>query len=258
MTSSSHAIEYWLRMSLVAIIGAGPLAGALAQSSPCAALSPRSGSSIAWNGRARQGARHLSRVRSSAADGAGPATDRWAAIGADVVVIADAADGSEHTGEAGSRSSSARRRPEPALLRCRRAARGDGSCACASSLASARVIGSAPRPWPRRCARSPACCSTPPPDEATLQCRRRPATMRRHLAGRHRLRAPLTTVMGAHEIAALTARVAGLWPPGPTRSRPPGPGSRKHLRRIEAAASVLRRRRARRDRGDAGRARAEG
>ena len=208
-------------MSVIAIIGAGALGGALAHK-------------LAGRGRVAEirlidGAETIARGKALDILQSGPvegfATNLvahgsiLAATGADVVVLADDAAGVEHAGE-------------PALMLVRQLVQ----AGCVAPLLFAgveqrelmwravtelrvpvpRILGSAPHALASAvraiCAlvvdASPVDVSLSvvgvPPRQAVV------AWEGGSCAGR-----PLREVMGAHEIAAVAARIPGLWPPGP-------------------------------------------
>lgn len=208
-------------MPLIAIIGAGPLAGALAHK---LALRNRvaevrlidTAESIA-SGKA------LDILQSGPVDGfstrLSAAASLHAAAGADVVAIADTAAGEEHSGEAAlglvkrlhaagisapllfagaqqrdllRRSAYELRVPSELLL-------GSAPMALASSLRALSAVA-------LDTSAVEICLNVfgVPPRHAVVTWHE--ATV----SGQ-----PLTSVMGAHQIAAVAARLPGLWPPGP-------------------------------------------
>lgn len=208
-------------MSVIAIIGAGPLGGALAHK---------------LAGRGRIGEVRLIDPEEGVARGkaldiqqSGPvegfATNLTAyasihaAVGADAIVFADAVSGTEHSGETAL-----------ALVRQLTSAGATAPLVFAGAtqrelmsrtvgelhIPSARVLGSAPVALE---ASLRALCAVVldtsaveillnvvgvPPRDVVV------AWQEGSVSGQ-----PLPAVMGAHEIAALSARVASLWPPGP-------------------------------------------
>jgi malate dehydrogenase len=208
-------------MPFIAIIGAGPIAGALAHK-----LAGRSrvrevrlidGEGTVAKGKAldiyQSGPIENASAPVTAADSI------HAAAGADVVVIADQAGGQEHTGEAGL-----------SLVRQLRDAGVAGPLVFAGAtqrdvmirsitelhVPAARIIGAAPLALEsglRALAAAVADVSAVeislavagvPPKHAVV------AWQEATIAGQ-----PLTSALAAHEISALTARISGLWPPGP-------------------------------------------
>ena len=208
-------------MATIAIIGAGPLGGALAHK-------------IAARGRVAEvrlvdadepvaRGKALDILQSGPVEGfdtrLSAAADIHAAVGADAIVIADAAGGAEHAGEAAL-----------SLVRQLHAAGAGAPLVCAGAaqrelisrsvtelhLPAARVIGAAPVAL---AATIRALCAVVldtsaveilvtvvgvPPRDAVI------AWQEGSVSGQ-----PLPSVMGAHEIAALSARIPSLWPPGP-------------------------------------------
>lgn len=208
-------------MSVIAIIGAGPLGGALAQK-------------LAERSRAREvrlidpeesvaKGKALDILQSGPVDGFSATLNAHgsinAAVGADVIVLADSVAGDEHAGETGL-----------ALVRQLHAAGASspivfagGSqrelmmrCVRELHLPSGRLVGSAPAALASALR---ALCAVVidtsaveislqvvgvPPDGAVVAWEEASA------AGE-----PLTAMMAAHEIAGITARIPGLWPPGP-------------------------------------------
>ena len=208
-------------MSLVAIIGAGPLAGALAHKlalrgrvSDVRLIDPQE--SVA-RGKA------LDIVQSGPVDGFATRVtgdgSSLAAIGADVVVVADAVDGSEHTGESALalvRQLSAAGLSRPILFAGGTQREVMTRCVRELRLPSSRVIGSAPAALASALRALTGVVLDTSPVEVTLNVVGVPprhavvAWQEGTVSGQ-----TLPSVMGAHEIAALNARLPGLWPPGP-------------------------------------------
>lgn len=208
-------------MSVIAIIGAGALGGALAHK-------------LAGRGRigevrlidpeeAVARGKALDIQQSGPVEGFGTTLTAYAsvhaAVGADAIVFADAVSGAEHTGESGL-----------ALVRQLTAAGATAPLVFAGAtqrelmsravgelrLASTRILGSAPVAL---AASLRAVCAVVldtsaveislnvlgvPPRDVVV------AWQEGSVSGQ-----PLPSVIGAHEIAALSARVGSLWPPGP-------------------------------------------
>ena len=208
-------------MSVIAIIGAGALGGALAHK---------------LAGRSRAGEVRLIDPEEAVARGkaldivqSGPVEgfstvvtahgSLHAAAGADAVVIADSVAGAEHAGE-----------PGLALLRQLHASGGSSPVVFAGAtqrelmmrsigelhIPPARMIGSAPGALASAMRALCAVVIDASAVEVSLQVVGVPpqhavvAWEEGTIAGQ-----PLTAAMGAHEIAALTARISSLWPPGP-------------------------------------------
>jgi len=208
-------------MPFIAIIGAGPLGGALAHK---LASRQRTGEirlidpeeSVA-RGKA------LDIYQSGPVEGFGTTLTAYstnrAAAGADVVVIADAVSGAEHTGEAGL-----------SVVRQLEAAGSSAPIVFAGvsqrelmmrsiveiRIPSARVVGSAPMALASTmCALSAVVLDVSavdislnvvgvPPRDVVI------AWQEASLSGQ-----PLTSMMAPHDMASLSARVSTLWPPGP-------------------------------------------
>jgi malate dehydrogenase len=208
-------------MSIIAIIGAGPLGGALAHK---------------LAGRSRVGEVRLIDAEESIARGkaldilqAGPVEGFGtvvsaqgtilAAAGADAIVLADSAGGGDHRGEAGL-----------ALVRQLHASGAAGPivfagaaqrelmwrCITELHLPPARIIGSAPMALASALRALTAVVLDSSAVEISLNVVGVPpshavaAWQEATVSGQ-----PLPDVMGAHEIAMLSARIGGLWPPGP-------------------------------------------
>ena len=208
-------------MSVIAIIGAGPLGAALAHK---------------LAGRSRVAEVRLIDPEESVARGkaldilqSGPvenahvtvsgSSSLHAAVGADVVVFADEVSGREHDGEAGlslvrqlqSAGSSA-----PLLFAGATQRKLMQPCVRELHIPSARVLGSAPAALASALRALSGVVLDTSAAEVSLQVLGVPprnvvvAWQEGTVSGQ-----PLTSVMGAHEIAALSSRIAGLWPPGP-------------------------------------------
>ena len=208
-------------MSVIAIIGAGPLGGALAHK---------------LAGRSRVAEVRLIDPEESVARGkaldilqSGPvenahvtvsgSSSLHAAVGAQVVVFADEVSGREHDGEAGlslvrqlqSAGSSA-----PLLFAGATQRQLMQPCVRELHIPSARVLGSAPAALASALRALSGVVLDTSAAEVSLQVLGVPprnvvvAWQEGTVSGQ-----PLTSVMGAHEIAALSSRIAGLWPPGP-------------------------------------------
>lgn len=209
-------------MPLIAIIGAGPIGGALAHT-----LAGRSRVNrirlIDSSGTVAQG-KALDILQSGPVEGFSTlitgADSLHAASGADVVALADPASGDgEHSGEA-------------ALALVRRLI--DSGVACPIVFTGAtqrealtrtitelhlppsRVVGSAPLALESALRALAGVAADVSPVEISLSIVGVPprhavvAWEEATLSGQ-----PLTSVLGAHDIAALTARLPRLWPPGP-------------------------------------------
>jgi len=208
-------------MSVIAIIGAGPLGAALAHK---------------LAGRSRVAEVRLIDPEESVARGkaldilqSGPvenahvtvsgSSSLHAAVGAQVVVFADEVSGREHDGEAGlslvrqlqSAGSSA-----PLLFAGATQRQLMQPCVRELHIPSARVLGSAPAALASALRALSGVVLDTSAAEVSLQVLGVPprnvvvAWQEGTVSGQ-----PLTSVMGAHEIAALSSRIAGLWPPGP-------------------------------------------
>jgi malate dehydrogenase len=208
-------------MPLIAIIGAGPLAGSLAHK-------------LAGRGRAREVRlidpdEPVAKGKALDIQQSGPVENfstsvtahaaLHAAIGADAIVVADAVSGAEHSGEAGLalvRQLTAAGAACPFVFAGAAQRELMSRCVTELRIPADRVIGSAPSALASTmralCAvvldRSPVEISLSvvgvPPRDVVV------AWQEGAIAGQ-----PLTAVMAAHELAALSARVASLWPPGP-------------------------------------------
>lgn len=208
-------------MPFIAVLGCGPLAGALAHALAVRDRVPEVRLVDPAESVARGKA--LDIMQSAPVDGfsarvtsAGPIE---AAAGADAIVLADAADGGEHRGETGL-----------ALLRRLRAIDGRAPIVCAGAgqreliargvtdarIPPAGILGSAPLALEsalralagltldRSGAEVGLRVVGVPPDAAVI-------AWEESCAGGE----PLTAQVAPHVLAGLSARVRGLWPPGP-------------------------------------------
>ena len=208
-------------MSVIAIIGAGPLGGALAHKLAGRSrvvevrlIDPEEGVA---SGKA------LDILQSGPVENAhvtvSGSSSLHAAVGAQVVVFADEVSGREHDGEAGlslvrqlqSAGSSA-----PLLFAGATQRQLMQPCVRELHIPSARVLGSAPAALASALRALSGVVLDTSAAEVSLQVLGVPprnvvvAWQEGTVSGQ-----PLTSVMGAHEIAALSSRIAGLWPPGP-------------------------------------------
>lgn len=208
-------------MPVIAILGAGPLGGALAHK-------------LAGRGRAAEV--RLIDPEESVAKGkaldilqSGPvenATARvtasgsvLAAAGAGAIVFADAVAGDEHSGEPGLalvRRLNAAGISAPLVFAGASQRELMQRCITELHLPAGRIIGSAPGALASALRALSGVVLDTSPAEITLQVLGVPprhtvvAWQEASVSGQ-----PLTSVMGPHEIAALSARISGLWPPGP-------------------------------------------
>ena len=208
-------------MSVIAIIGAGPLGGALAHK---------------LAGRSRVAEVRLIDPEESVARGkaldilqSGPVENAHVtvsgagsihtAIGADVIVLADNIVGAEHAGEAGLalvRQLQAAGSSAPLLFAGAMQRQLMQLCVRELHIPSGRVIGSAPAALASALRALSGALLDTSAAEVSLQVVGVPpqqtvvAWQEGTVSGQ-----PLTAVMGAHQIAALSSRIAGLWPPGP-------------------------------------------
>lgn len=208
-------------MSVIAIIGAGPLGGALAHT---------------LAGRSRTAEVRLIDPEESVAKGkaldilqSGPVENATgtvtahgslhAAVGADAVVLADGVTGTEHSGEAGLalvRQLEAAGASAPLVFAGASQRELMQPCIRELHVPAARVLGSAPAALASALRALAGLVLDTSAVEITLQVLGVPprhavvAWQAATVSGQ-----PLTAVMPAHEIAALTARIPGLWPPGP-------------------------------------------
>ena len=208
-------------MSVIAIIGAGPLGAALAHK---------------LAGRGRIAEVRLIDPEESVALGkaldilqSGPVENAHvtvsgngslhSAVGADVVVFADNVSGAEHEGEAGLslvRQLQAAGSSAPLLFAGAGQRKLMQPCIRELHIPPARVLGSAPAALASALRALSGALLDTSASEVSLQVVGIPpkgivvAWQEGTVSGQ-----PLTSVMGAHEIAALSSRISGLWPPGP-------------------------------------------
>lgn len=208
-------------MSVIAIIGAGPLGGALAHK---------------LAGRSRVAELRLIDPEESVARGkaldilqSGPvenahvgissAGSLHAAVGADVIVFADNVAGVEHGGEGGLslvRGLAAAGSAAPLLFAGASQLQLMQTCIRELHLPPSRLLGSAPAALASALRALSGALLDTSASEVSLQVVGVPPTgavvawQEGTVSGQ-----PLTSVMAAHEIAALSSRIAGLWPPGP-------------------------------------------
>jgi len=208
-------------MSVIAIIGAGPLGAALAHK---------------LAGRGRVAEVRLIDPEEAVAQGkaldilqSGPVENAHvkvsgtgslhAAVGADVIVFADNVAGAEHSGEAGLalvRQLQAAGSSAPLLFAGATQRQLMQPCIRELHIPSAGVLGSAPAALASALRALCGAILDTSAAEVSLQVVGVPpkgtvvAWQEGTVSGQ-----PLTAVMGAHEIAALSSRIPGLWPPGP-------------------------------------------
>lgn len=208
-------------MPRIAIIGAGPLAGALAHK-----LASRGRVAevrlIDPDEKVAQGKaldiRQSGPVENFATDVAATGA-LLAAVGADAIVVADSVGGVEHGGEAGLaliRQLHVAGTTAPMIFAGATQRELMARCLTELRMAPARLVGSAPLALASALRAIAAVVLDGSAVEITLNVVGVPpkhaviAWEEATVSGQ-----PLTAVMGAHEIAALTARIPGLWPPGP-------------------------------------------
>jgi malate dehydrogenase len=208
-------------MSVVAIIGAGPLGGALAHK--------LAGRSRVAEVRLVDPEENVARGKALDILQAGPvenahvnlsgASSLHAAVGADVIVLADDVSGAEHAGEAGLslvRQLQAAGAAAPLLFAGATQRQLMQICIRELQIPAARVLGSAPAALASGLSALSGVMLDTSAAEVSLQVVGVPprgivvAWQEGSVSGQ-----PLTSVMGAHEIAALSSRITGLWPPGP-------------------------------------------
>ena len=208
-------------MSVIAIIGAGPLGGALAHK---------------LAGRSRVDEVRLIDPQEGVASGkaldilqSGPVENAHvklsgtgslhAAVGADVIVVADQVSGAEHSGESGLaliRQLQAAGSSAPLVLAGATQRELMQPCIRELHIPAARILGSAPAALASALRALSAIALDTSAVEVSLQVVGVPpgravvAWQEGTVSGQ-----PLTSVMGAHEIAAISSRISGLWPPGP-------------------------------------------
>jgi malate dehydrogenase len=208
-------------MSVIAIIGAGPLGGALAHTlagrnrtaevrliDPEESIAKGKALDILQSGPVENASGRVTAHGSS-----------HAAVGADAIVLADAVSGAEHSGEAGLalvRQLHAAGASAPLIFAGASQRELMQPCIRELHIPSARILGSAPAALASALRALSGVVLDTSAVEITLQVLGIPprqtvvAWQEATVSGQ-----PLTAVMGAHEIAALSARIAGLWPPGP-------------------------------------------
>jgi malate dehydrogenase len=208
-------------MSVIAIIGAGPLGGALAHK---------------LAGRSRTAEVRLIDPEESVAKGkaldilqSGPVEHAsghvtghgsvHAAAGSDAIVFADAVSGAEHSGEHGLaivRQIHAAGASAPLVFAGASQRELMQPCIRELHIPPDRLLGTAPAALASALRALSGAILDTSAVEITLQVLGIPprhtlvAWQEASVSGQ-----PLTAVMGAHEIAALSARIRGLWPPGP-------------------------------------------
>jgi malate dehydrogenase len=207
-------------MSVVAILGAGPLAGALAHKlalrgrvSAVRLIDPQE--NVA-RGKA------LDIVQSGPVDGFATRVtgdgSHLAALGADVVVVADAVDGSEHAGEAALttvRQLVSAGLSSPLLFAGGMQRELMARCVGELRVRPQRVVGSAPAALASAMRALAGVILDTSPVEISLTVvgvppRQAVVTWQEATVSGQ----PLVSVMPPHEIAGLNARMPGLWPPG--------------------------------------------
>ena len=208
-------------MAFIAIIGAGPLGSSLAHKLAQRQRVPEIRLIDADESVARGKA--LDIYQSGPVEGFDTVVSAYsnvhAAVGADAIVIADAVTGAEHAGE-----------PGLALIRQINASGSVSPMVFAGSsqrelmmrsvtevhLPSARLVGSAPAALASTMRALAAVVLDASAVDISLNVAGLPprdiviAWQEGSVAGQ-----PLTSAMAAHDIAALSARVPSLWPPGP-------------------------------------------
>ena len=208
-------------MSVIAIIGAGALGGALAHK-------------LAGRSRVREvrlidaeeavaRGKALDIVQSGPVEGFNTVLNAYgsvhAAAGADVVVFADMAGGAEHSGEAAlalARQVKAAGAAAPLLFAGTTQRELMSRCSTELHIHSSRLIGSAPLALAASLRALCAVVLDGSAVEISLNVAGVPprsvvvAWQEASVSGQ-----PLPAVMAAHDITGLSARVASLWPPGP-------------------------------------------
>jgi malate dehydrogenase len=208
-------------MTVIAIIGAGALGGALAHK-----LAGRSRvAEVRLIDAEEQVARGkaLDILQSGPVEGFSTSVTAQgsihAAAGADVIVMADAVSGVEHAGESGLalvRQLSAAGSKGPLVFAGATQRELMARCITELHIPAARVIGSAPMALASAIRALSAVVLDSSASEITLNVYGVPpghavaAWQEGSVSGQ-----PLPDVMGAHEIAAIAARIPSLWPPGP-------------------------------------------
>jgi malate dehydrogenase len=208
-------------MSVIAIIGAGPLGGAAAQK--LAARSRTAEVRLIDPEESVAKGKALDILQSGPVENASASVTAQAsihaAVGADVIVFADAVSGGEHSGESGLalvRQLHDAGTSAPFVFAGASQRELMERCITELRIPSGRVLGSAPAALASALQALSGVVLDTSAVEITLQILGIPprhtviAWQEATVSGQ-----PLTAVMGAHEIAALTARIPGLWPPGP-------------------------------------------
>lgn len=208
-------------MSVIAIIGAGALGGALAHKlagrSRVAAVRLIDADEAVARGKA------LDILQAGPVEGSAVSVTAHgsihSAVGADAIVFADAVSGGEHTGEAGLalvRQLTAAGASAPIVFAGAAQRELMVRCIRELHLPSTRIIGSAPAALASAMRALSAVVLDASAVEVVLNVVGVPpgrmvvAWQEGSVSGQ-----PLPEVMGAHQIAALTARLPSLWPPGP-------------------------------------------
>jgi malate dehydrogenase len=208
-------------MSVIAIIGAGPLGGALAHK-----LAGRSRvAEVRLIDAEEQVARGkaLDILQSGPVEGFSASVSAHgsihAAAGADAIVLADTVSGAEHAGETGLallRQLGAGGSTAPFVFAGATQRGLMTRCITELHIPAARVIGSAPMALASAVRALSAVVLDSSASQIALNLFGVPpkhavaAWQEGSVSGQ-----PLPDVMGAHEIAAITARIPSLWPPGP-------------------------------------------
>ena len=142
-----------------------------------------------------------------------------AAVGADVIVFADGVDGAEHSGDAGlalARQLHAAGSSAPLLFAGAAQHSLMQPCIRELHIRPERILGSAPAALASALRALSGVVLDTSAAEISLQVLGVPprgavvAWQEATVSAQ-----PLTSVMPAHEIAALSSRITGLWPPGP-------------------------------------------
>jgi malate dehydrogenase len=208
-------------MSVIAIIGAGALGGALAHK--LAGRSRVREIRLIDSNEAVARGKALDIAQSGPIEAFSTAVHAYgsihAAAGAEVIVLADAAGGTEHSGEAGLalvRQLKASGAGAPLLFAGTTQRELMTRCATELHMSSSLLLGSAPMAL---AASLRALCAVVldasavevsldvvgiPPRDLVVAWQEASVSSQ-----------PLASVMAAHDIAALSARVPSLWPPGP-------------------------------------------
>ncbi|HJR61066.1 MAG TPA: hypothetical protein VJ813_16765 [Vicinamibacterales bacterium] len=208
-------------MPLIAIIGAGALGGALAHKlavrSRVAEVRVVDADEAVARGKA------LDILQSGPVEGFSTTVVAHGAIlaaaGADAIVLADAVSGAEHAGEAGLalvRQLVAAGSVAPLVFAGATQRELMSRCITELHVPPARVIGAAPAALASAVRALTAVVLDTSAVEISLTVAGVPPTQavvawqEASVSGQ-----PLASVMGAHDIAALSARIPSLWPPGP-------------------------------------------